>query len=86
MRTFGGTVFATAAQAEGLTTAQAQAAIRQFDPPTVNGMVAWLNDPANQGADETAWRAAWPNLASLDDPHIRFVMRVMAELGGGWSL
>ena len=82
-RVFGPGTYQAAAQAEGLTAAQARAArdrLAEFLP----SMVDWLKtDPTADGRDEAGWRAAWPFLAGRDDAAVRFVMRVVAERAGG---
>lgn len=72
-----------AATAESLTQAQAGAVLVTLDEATLNGMIDWLHLPANQGADEIAWRSAFPVIAGLDDPRTRFTMRIIADAGFG---
>lgn len=47
--------------------------------PIMDGLTNWIPDQI-AGADENAFRAAWSELAKLEDSQIRAIMRFVAGL------
>ncbi len=83
MRTYGKGRLDEARAKENLTRQTADQVIAGLRESDLNGLIAWGQDDANQGATEAQWVAAWPFLAQLTPPQQRFVIRFAVALGGG---
>ncbi len=72
--------FKTAAQAEGLTAAQAKT-LRDVLAPLLQSVVAWATDPAQaQGFNDAALKAGFTELQALSDAQLHAAMRIVAGL------